>query len=132
MQDATAMPVVLWVGSGPPTLTADQETPYAGFRAEIARSQAQAVAMMFELSPAVVLIDLGLSDGSPLAVADFANYRHPEARVIFMSDSAMFSDGSLFNHCTNVHAHVARGMSEPDMVALVSHHAEAGGGRRPG
>lgn len=92
----------------------------------MADSQAQAVAMMFEISPSVVLIDLGLTDGSPLAVADFASYRHPDARVIFVSDTAMFSDGSLFAHHPNVHAHIPMGMSEPDVVALVAHHAQAG------
>ncbi|TFL19109.1 hypothetical protein [Jannaschia formosa] len=100
------------------------------FRSEVAHSQAQAVAMMFELQPAVVLIDLGLTDGSPLAVADFVSFRHPDARVIFVSDTAMFSDGSLFQHCSNVRAHVPRGMAEPDMVALVAHHATADTQRR--
>lgn len=120
------VPVVLSVGfSLPPTRDGDELAHYRDFRAETANSQAQAVAMMFELSPAVVLIDLGLTDGSPLAVADFASYRHPDARVIFLSDTAMFSDGSIFNHCANVHAHIAHGMAEPDMIALVAHHVDA-------
>ncbi|PWJ22468.1 hypothetical protein [Jannaschia seohaensis] len=117
-------PVVLTVGF---TLQRGREATAAwdDFRAEVAQSQAQAVAKMFVLRPAVVLIDLGLTDGSPLAVADFVSFRHPKARVIFVSDTAMFSDGSLFQHCANVHAHVARGMAEPDMVALIAHHAKA-------
>lgn len=118
-------PVVLCVGFAHPGRGRGIGREWDAFRAERATSQARAVAMMFELEPAVVLIDLGLAEGSPIAVADFASYRHPEARVIFVSDSPMFSDGSLFHHCANVHAHVAHGMAEPDMVALVAHHAGA-------
>ncbi|MGB3407529.1 MAG: hypothetical protein WBA67_08540 [Jannaschia sp.] len=123
-------PIVLSVGFS--LSVPGDGAPERDFRAETARSQSEAVAAMFELTPAVVLIDLGLLDGSPLAVADFASYRHPDARVIFVSDTAMFSDGSIFNHFPNVHAHVAHGMSEPDMVALLSHHAGAGGSGRGG
>jgi hypothetical protein len=112
-------PVVLSVGFA---LPADDET-WGAFQHVAALSQAQAVARLFECAPAVVLIDLDLAQGSPLAVADFVSYRHPEARVIFVSETGMFSDGSLFAHCPNVHAHVGRGMAEPDMVALVAHHA---------
>lgn len=122
----TDRPIVLCVGFALPP---DSD---ASFQPAVAVSQAQAVAMMFEISPAVVLIDLGLAEGSPLAVADFVSYRHPDARVIFLSNTAMFSDGSIFNHCANVHAHVAHGMAEPDMIALVAHHADASrSSRRP-
>jgi DNA-binding NarL/FixJ family response regulator len=116
-------PVVLTVGFA---LSEVDET-WRDFRHVAAPSQAQAVAEMFSLAPAVVLIDLDLAQGSPIAVADFTSYRHPDARVIFISDSDMFSDGSLFAHCGNVHAHVGRGMAEPDMVALVAHHARPEG-----
>ncbi|MGB3555704.1 MAG: hypothetical protein WBA25_13795 [Jannaschia sp.] len=123
----TDKPIVLTVGFSLPDDTRHGEGGVAvAFRTETANSQAQAVAMMFELTPAVVMIDLGLTDGSPLAVADFVSYRHPDARVIFRSGTSIFSDGSIFNHCVNAHAHIARGMAEPDVLALVSHHAEAG------
>jgi hypothetical protein len=118
-------PIVLSVGFALPS---DHEA-WRGFDAVTAMSQAQAVARMLQFEPAVVLIDLGLEDGSPLAVADFVSYRHPDARVIFRSDGEMFSDGSLFAHCANVHAHVGRGMAEPDVAALVSHHARGPFGR---
>ncbi|UWQ18888.1 hypothetical protein [Jannaschia sp. M317] len=122
----TEKPIVLSVGFALPTFSGtDSPDNQQSFRSEVATSQAQAVAMMFELTPAVVLIDLGLIDGSPLAVADFASYRHPDARVIFTSASGIFSDGSIFNHCANAHAHIAHGMAEPDVLALVGYHAEA-------
>jgi hypothetical protein len=117
--NADTRPVVLSVGFA----LSDKAEAWRDFRAVAVSSQAQAVAKMFELAPAVVLIDLELTNGSPLAVADFASYRYPDARIIFVSESDMFADGSVFAHCPNVHAHVGRGMAEPDMVALVSHHA---------
>ncbi|MEL6586488.1 MAG: hypothetical protein AAFY65_17260 [Pseudomonadota bacterium] len=123
-------PIVLCVGfSLPRQVSRIEGVTRDPFRAEIADSQAQAVAMMFELSPTVVLIDLGLEDGSPLAVADFASYRHPDARVIFLNGAGMFADGSIFAHAPNAHAHIPMGMSEPDVMALVAHHATVG--RRP-
>ena len=118
-------PVVLSVGF---TLSKDDET-WRDFAHVAAASQAQAVALMFEMAPSVVLIDIDLIQGSPIAVADFASYRHPAARVIFISDTEIFSDGSLFAHCSNVHAHIGRGMAEPDVAALVAHHARADAAR---
>lgn len=87
-------------------------------------SQAEAATTMFEVSPSVVLIDLGLEDGSPLAVADFASYRHPGARVVFVSDGGIFADGSIFAHVNNAHAHVPAGMPVPDLSELILFHAQ--------
>ena len=36
--------------------------------------------------------------GVAMAVADFASYRRPEARVIFVTNTSFFSDGSIFAH----------------------------------
>jgi len=44
----------------------------------------------------VIVLDLALEEGSALAVADFASYRHPDARVIFVTNASFFSDGSIF------------------------------------
>ncbi len=47
------------------------------------------------------MLDLMLDEGSALAVADFAAFRQPWAKVMFLTDSAVFSDGSIFTHCQN-------------------------------
>jgi DNA-binding NtrC family response regulator len=79
----------------------------------------------------VIVLDLVLDDGSALAVADFASYRRPEARVIFVTDTSVFSDGSIFAHATNACAFVQSGAPPEDLVAMVEHHAAAGRVPRP-
>nr|WP_242601356.1 hypothetical protein [Pseudaestuariivita atlantica] len=70
----------------------------------------------------IIVTDLMLQEGSALAVADFANYRHPEARVIFVTNTTFFSDGSIFQHCSNACAYLPRGFKPEDLAALVEHH----------
>lgn len=79
----------------------------------------------------VIVLDVVLDDGSALAVADFASYRRPEARVIFVTDTSVFSDGSIFAHATNACAFVQSGAPPEDLVAMVEHHASVGRSLRP-
>ena len=44
----------------------------------------------------IVVLDLILDEGSAFAVADFMNYRQPDAQVIFVTNTSFFSDGSIF------------------------------------
>ncbi|MEL6452408.1 MAG: response regulator [Pseudomonadota bacterium] len=70
----------------------------------------------------IIVLDLVLDQGSALAVADFANFRRPEARVIFVTDTSFFSDGSIFNHASNACAFVPAGTPPEDLAAMVEHY----------
>jgi DNA-binding NtrC family response regulator len=69
----------------------------------------------------VIVLDLVLTKGSALAVADFANYRRPEAKVIFVTNTCFFSDGSIFQHATNACAMVNSDAPPSDLAAMVEH-----------
>lgn len=71
----------------------------------------------------VIVLDLVLEQGSALAVADFASYRCPEARVIFVTNTSFFSDGSIFAHSSNACAYVQSETPPEDLAAMVEHYA---------
>ncbi len=70
----------------------------------------------------VIVLDLILSDGSAFAVADFSSYRQPDAKVIFVTNSTFFSDGSIFRHIPNACAMVPAETRPEDIGALVEHY----------
>ena len=73
-----------------------------------------------------MILDLVLDEGSALAVSDFASYRQPLARVIFVTNTSFFSDGSIFRHCVNACAYMPSATPPEDLAAMVEHYARAG------
>ena len=71
----------------------------------------------------IIVLDLVLDQGSALAVADFASYRRPDARVIFVTNTSFFSDGSIFAHSPNACAYVQSETPPEDIAAMVEHYA---------
>lgn len=98
-----------------------------GMTVHVAESQEQAIHMLGRCSPDIIILDLVLQDGSALAVADFANYRLPEARVIFVTNTRFFSDGSIFAHAANACAFVQTSTPPDDLAAMVEHYGNAVG-----
>lgn len=79
--------------------------------------------------PDIIILNLVLEDGSALAVADYASFRRPDARVIFVTNTTFFSDGSIFSHAQNACAFVQSETPPEDLAALVEHY---GGAATPG
>ena len=99
------------------------------FRLIEAEGEGEAVSILSDVSPGVVMVNLGMETGSPLAVADYVAYRRPNARVIFeMGRGGPFSDGSIFAHSPVARGVVTSGMPTGDVAAVVAHHAMAAGG----
>ena len=71
----------------------------------------------------VIVLDLMLDQGSAFAVADFASYRQPEARVVFVTRSTFFSDGSIFSHIPNACGFFRIDTPPEDLAAIVRHYA---------
>lgn len=69
----------------------------------------------------VIVLDLVLSDGSALAVADLAQFRQPNANVVFVTDTTFFSDGSIFRHSANARAFIQSTTAPDDLAAIVHH-----------
>lgn len=94
-----------------------------GISVQHASTQEDAVNQLSDYAPDIILLDVVLSEGSALAVADFANYRHPGTRVIFVTDSSFFSDGSIFAHAGNACAFLPSSTRPDDLAAMVEHYA---------
>ena len=94
-----------------------------GCAVDVAASQEAAVAMLQKKPVDVIVLDLTLTDGSAFAVADFASYRQPEARVVFVTRSTFFSDGSIFNLIPNACGFFRIDTPPEDLAAIVRHYA---------
>ena len=94
-----------------------------GATVHIATDQDTAIDCLSGQSFNVIILDLVLPGGSALAVSDFANYRQPDARVIFVTNTSFFSDGSIFQHCANACAFLPSATPPDDLAAMVEHYA---------
>ena len=94
-----------------------------GASVAIAQSQAEAIAHLSHQDVDVVVLDLVISGGSAFAVADYASFRRPETRVIFVTSTSFFSDGSIFAHSPNACAYVPSGTRPEDLAAMVDYYA---------
>ena len=88
-------------------------------------SQDEAVEFLQASQVEVVVLDLMLSKGSAIAVADYVSYRWPTSRVVFVTNSTFFSDGSLFNHIPNAAAILPEATPPNDLAAVVEYHGRA-------
>jgi DNA-binding NtrC family response regulator len=93
-----------------------------GCAVSITTEQDEAIALIQEHMFQVIVLDLVLEDGSALAVSDFANFRQPEARVVFVTNTSFFSDGSIFRHSANACAFLPSATAPRDLAALVQHY----------
>jgi len=96
-----------------------------GVETRLALGESDAVAHLQDTTFEILVIDLVLDQGSPLAIADFAHYRQPAARVIFVTNTSFFSDGSIFQHCPNACAFLQTDAPPEDLVAMVDHYGTA-------
>lgn len=72
----------------------------------------------------VMIVDLLLEDGRAFSIADIAQFRQPNAQLIFVTRNSFFSDGSIFNLCANARAVVQNDTPPEDLVAMVDHYAQ--------
>ena len=93
-----------------------------GYTVDLASSQQEAIRILQKVEVNVIILDLILGDGSAIAVADFSSYRQPSAKVIFITNSQFFSDGSIFQHIPNACAMMPSKVSPEDLGALVEHY----------
>ncbi len=93
-----------------------------GMEVTCAKGQEDAIEHLCENDTDIIIQDLVINEGSALAIADYANYRQPEARVIFVTNTSFFSDGSIFAHSANARAFVQSGTPPEDLAAMVAHY----------
>ena len=91
----------------------------------IIESQDEAVDYLYEHTAEVIVLDLMLKEGSAIAIADFASYRRPDARIVFVTNNTFFADGSLFTHIPNTAAVLEEQTPPTDLAAIVAYHGRA-------
>lgn len=89
---------------------------------DLSTTQNDAIELLRDKDVDVIVLDLILKNGSAFAVADFASYRRPSAKVIFVSDTSFFSDGSIFQHIPNACAMMPSQVPPEDLGAIVEHY----------
>lgn len=91
----------------------------------LASDQESAIITLCDHEVDVIVVNLVLNGEGTMAVADFAAYRQPRAKVIFVSNGQFFSDGSVFQHFFNAFAVVPETVSADDLGAVVQYHGAA-------
>lgn len=97
-----------------------------GAEVHLVENQDDAFAVLRALPVDMIVLDLVLPDGSALAISDYASYRRPDARVIFVTNTTFFSDGSIFLHCPNACAFLQSATPPEDLAAMVLHYSRVG------
>ena len=73
----------------------------------------------------VIILDLETDGHRALNVADYAGYRQPHARVLFVTASSFFSDGRLLRQYSNACGVLHKATQPEDLVAMAHHYAQA-------
>lgn len=91
-----------------------------------ASTQDEAIECLRDTPVDIIVLNLVLQEGSALAVADYAQYAQPETRVIFVTNTTFFSDGSIFAHVGNACAFLASDTPPDDLAAMIEHYVSEG------
>lgn len=95
----------------------------AGFDVWRAEDAPAACQLVNGMDFAVIILNVVLERGSAFTVVDIASDRNAEVQVIFVTNTRFFSDGSIFQLCSNACAFVRTGTQPDDLTAMVSHYA---------
>ena len=71
----------------------------------------------------ILVINLSFDESAALSISDYAAYRRPSAKVIFVTSKTFFSDGSIFKHAANVAVMLPEDTPPADLAAVVEHYA---------
>lgn len=96
-----------------------------GWDVLLATAQSEAIEYLRDNDVSVIILDLVLDEGGAFAVADFASYRRPDTRIIFVTNTTFFSDGSIFRHIPNAAAFVQSETPPEDLAAMVQHYSQS-------
>ncbi|SLN44588.1 response regulator [Roseisalinus antarcticus] len=94
----------------------------AGHEVTLCHDGRRAIDLLCVTGYDVIVLDLVLSSGSALGVAEYAEVRQPEAKVMFVTNTTFFSDGSIFALNGNACAYLPTDTLPEDLAAMVEHH----------
>lgn len=93
-----------------------------GYQVTLVAEQNHAIEKLRTKPFDVIVLNLRLTGGGAEAIADYASYRRPDAKVVFVTNDSFFSDGSIFRYMPNACAMVPEGTEPSDLAALVEYH----------
>jgi len=70
----------------------------------------------------ILILDVLLKGGSALGLADLTYFKQPDAQIIFVTRDTFFSDGSVFNLCSNARAVIQADTPPEDLAAMAEHY----------
>lgn len=91
----------------------------------LALTETDAVTALDSAKVDAIVLNLVLAEGSAIAVADYARYRQPGAKVVFVTNTSFFSDGSIFALMPNACAFLPSQTRPEDLAAVIEHHCSA-------
>lgn len=96
-----------------------------GANVVLVQTQAQAEEKLREFDFDVLVVNLNLDPeaGDATALADYAGYRRPNVKVVCVTSSGFFSDGSIFEFMPNACAIIPKSSQPADLAAVVEYHA---------
>lgn len=86
--------------------------------------QDEAVEVLRHHDVQVIVLNLMPEEGSAFAIADYASVSRPQAKVIFVTNTSFFSDGSIFEHVPNARAFLGASTPPEDLAAMVDYWGE--------
>ncbi len=95
-----------------------------GAQVRIARDRDAAILSLADSAPELIVLSLSLGEAEAISVADYAAYRHPDTKVIFVTGSSFFTDGSIFELVANACACLPADTEPDDLAALVFYHVD--------
>jgi DNA-binding response OmpR family regulator len=95
-----------------------------GRKVVLVTTQQRAIETLLSTNITLIVLNVMLDMGSSaLAVADFASYRYPAIKVVFVSATNFFSDGSIFSLAPNACAFLGTDTSAEDLAVMADHYA---------
>ncbi|MBE3638750.1 hypothetical protein [Mangrovicoccus algicola] len=94
-----------------------------GKRVTLVHTEADAIGELDRGPVSILVLDAILEDGSAFAVADYAGYRWPEMKIVFVTRRSFFSDGSIFQHAANACTMLSSDANPSDLDAVLDHYA---------
>jgi DNA-binding response OmpR family regulator len=86
-------------------------------------TQQDAIATLQSHPVCIIVLNVVLPEGSAFAVADYASYRYPDTKVLFVTSARFFSDGSIFSLAANACAYLQTTAPVDDIAAVVEHYS---------
>jgi CheY-like chemotaxis protein len=92
-----------------------------GARVTLVHDQDGAVEVLRGEDVQVIVLNLLPEEGSAFAIADYASVTRPEAKVVFVTNTTFFSDGSIFRHVPNASGFLGADTPPEDLAAMVDY-----------